>query len=379
MRKHHLLRLLAVLLGFSLVVAACGSDDDEDTSGDTEETTDDGGDSDDAGDDAGDDDSGDSEDTVEATQSGGDTIAEIIDRGVLNCGVNGQLLGFSNVDADGNYTGLDVDYCRALAAALLDDPDAVEYTDLTAETRFTALQSGDIDVLIRNGTWTSSRDGALGLQWAATTFYDGAGMLVNADSGFSEVADMDGTIICVQTGTTTEINLEIYFNNLGISYEPLNVADEAAVTQNFSSGACDGYVTDKSGLASFAATYDGDVTILPDTMSKEPLGPATREGDDDFFDVVQWTVFATFNAEEFGIDSTNVQDFIGSENGAIAKFLNDEESGLAFPTADWAVRIIEAVGNYQEIYDRNIAPLGIPEGVNQLYTQGGILYGPPVN
>lgn len=362
MRKHYLLRLLALLLGLTLVAAACGSDDDDAEStdgGDTAEET-----------------GGDSEDTVEATQESGGTVQQIIDRGVLNCGVNGQLLGFSNVDADGNYTGLDVDYCRAIAAALLDDPDAVEYTDLTAETRFTALQSGDIDVLIRNGTWTSSRDGALGLQWAATTFYDGAGMLVNSDSGFSSVADMDGTIICVQTGTTTEINLEIYFNNLGISYEPLNVADEAAITSNFSSGACDGYVTDKSGLASFAATYDGDVTILPDTMSKEPLGPATREGDDDFFDVVQWVVFATFNAEEFGINSGNVQDFIGSENGAIAKFLNDEASGLAFPTADWVVRVIEAVGNYQEIYDRNIAPLGIPEGVNQLYTQGGILYGP---
>ncbi|MEZ5244284.1 MAG: amino acid ABC transporter substrate-binding protein [Acidimicrobiales bacterium] len=350
------------------MATACGDDSSDDSSS---------GDS--GSDSTGDSGSDSSDDTVDLVQDGGNTVQTIIDRGVLKCGVNGQLLGFSNVEDDGSYTGLDVDYCRAIAAALLDDPDAVEYTDLTAETRFTALQSGDIDVLIRNGTWTSSRDGALGLQWAATTFYDGAGMLVNADSGFESVADMDGTIICVQTGTTTEINLEIYFDNLGISYEPLNVADEAAVTSNFSSGACDGYVTDKSGLASFAATYDGDVTILDDTMSKEPLGPATREGDDDFFDVVQWTVFATFNAEEFGITSENVGDFIGSENGAIAKFLNDEESGLAFPTADWAVRIIEAVGNYQEIYDRNIAPLGIPEGVNQLYTQGGILYGPPVN
>jgi general L-amino acid transport system substrate-binding protein len=372
MRKHWTLRLLAVLFSIALLATACGDDDSSDDAT-PDDTTGTGGDSDD-GDTGGDDD-----DTVDLVQDAGDTVQTIIDRGVLKCGVNGQLLGFSNVDADGNYTGLDVDYCRAVAAALLDDPDAVEYTDLTAETRFTALQSGDIDVLIRNGTWTSSRDGALGLQRSATSFNDGAGMLVNSDSGFGSVADMDGTIICVQTGTTTEINLEIYFDNLGISYEPLNVADEAAVTSNFSSGACDGYVTDKSGLASFKATYDGDVTILDDTMSKEPLGPATREGDDDFFDVVQWTVFATFNAEEFGITSDNVGDFIGSDNGAIAKFLNDEESGLAFPTADWAVRIIEAVGNYQEIYDRNIGPLGIPEGVNQLYTTGGILYGPPVN
>jgi general L-amino acid transport system substrate-binding protein len=363
MRKHWLLRLLAVLFTFTLIASACGDDDTSDA---------------DPVDEPSDDPADDPEDVVDLAQDdGGDTIQAIIDRGHLECGVNGQLLGFSNVEDDGTYTGLDVDYCRAVAAALLDDPDAVEYTDLTAETRFTALQSGDIDVLIRNGTWTSSRDGVLGLQWAATTFYDGAGMLVNSDSGFGSVADMDGTIICVQTGTTTEINLEIYFDNLGISYEPLN--DEAAVTANFSSGACDGYVTDKSGLASFKATYDGDVTILDDTMSKEPLGPATREGDEDFFDVVQWTVFATFNAEEFGITSANVADHVGSDNGAIAKFLDDQESGLAFPTADWAVRIISAVGNYQEIYDRNIGPLGIPEGVNQLYTQGGILYGPPVN
>jgi general L-amino acid transport system substrate-binding protein len=345
--------MIALIFAISLVAAACSDDSDDSAS----------------------------DDTVEFENAGeGSTIQAIIDRGELNCGVNGQLLGFSNVDENGEYTGLDVDYCRGLAAALLDDPDAVEYTDLTAETRFTALQSGDIDVLIRNGTWTSSRDGDLGLQWAATTFYDGQGMLVNADSDFGAVADMDGAIICVQTGTTTEINLDLYFNTLGISYEPLNVADEAAVTENFSNGACDGYTTDKSGLASFKATYDGDVTILEDTMSKEPLGPATREGDDDFFDVVQWTVFATFNAEEFELTSENIGSYDG-DSEAILKFINDEESGLAFPTADWTVRIIEAVGNYQEIYDRNITANlpGLTEGLNQIYTEGGILYGSPVN
>ncbi len=353
--KNRWLRMIAAIFALALVAAACG-DDSSDNADDT------------------------TNDSVEFENAGeGSTIQTIIDRGTLNCGVNGQLLGFSNVDADGNYTGLDVDYCKALAAALLDDPDAVEYTDLTAETRFTALQSGDVDVLMRNGTWTSSRDGDLGLDWAATTFYDGQGMLVNADSGFASVADMDGTIICVQTGTTTEINLDLYFNKLGITYEPLNVADEAAVTENFSNGACDGYTTDKSGLASFKATYEGgEVTILDDTMSKEPLGPAVREGDDDFFDVVNWTVFATFNAEEFGLTSENIGSYDG-EDGAILKFINDEESGLGFPSPGWAVQVIEAVGNYQEIYDRNITPLGIPEGLNQIYTDGGIHYGPPIN
>lgn len=353
----------AMTLAMALGLAACTSDGDSD---DTETTTDGGDDGGDAGQESG-------------GGGNGATVQAILDRGTLNCGVNGQLLGFSNVDADGNYTGLDVDYCKAVAAAILGDADAVEYTDLTAETRFTALQSGDVDVLIRNGTWTASRDGQLGLQWTATTFYDGQGMLVNADSEFNAVEDMDGAIICVQTGTTTEINLDLYFSSLGIGYEPLNVADEAAVTENFSSGACDGYTTDKSGLASFAATFDGDVRILEDQMSKEPLGPATREDDIEFFDMVQWIVFATIQAEEYGLDSTNIGSYDG-DNAAIQQFIaQDFGAELGFPDNEWVVRVIEAVGNYQEIYDRNIAPLGIPEGFNQLYTEGGLHYSPPFN
>ncbi|MET0902975.1 MAG: amino acid ABC transporter substrate-binding protein [Acidimicrobiales bacterium] len=350
----------AVLAITSLLgVAACS--DDDDSGGDTT-TTEAGGEGTDG----------------DGGSSGGDTLQEVLDRGTLNCGVNGQLLGFSNVEADGSYTGIDVDYCKAVAAAVLGDPEAVDYTDLTAETRFTALQSGDIDVLIRNGTWTASRDGALGLQWTATTFYDGQGMLVPADSGFGSVADMDGTIICVQTGTSTEINLETYFADLGITYEPLNVADEAAVLENFTSGACDAYTTDKSGLASFAATYEGGpVTILDDTMSKEPLGPAVREGDEEWFDIVQWVVFATFQAEEFGLTSDNISAYDGTNPNILGFISQDFEPELGFPDAEWVVRVIEAVGNYQEIYDRNITPLGIPEGPNQLWTEGGLMYAPP--
>lgn len=343
----------AIAVALAVTLAACSSDDDKKD----DKQASDGGTA-----------------TADTT---GQTLKDIVERDELKCGVNGQLLGFSNVEADGTYTGIDVDYCRAIAAAVLGDPDKVEYTDLTAETRFTALQSGDIDVLIRNGTWTASRDGALGLQWTATTFYDGQGMLVNSDSGFDQIADMDGTTICVQTGTTTEINLETYFSGLGISYEPLNVVDEAAVLENFSSGACDGYTTDKSGLASFAATYDGEVTILGDTMSKEPLGPAVREGDEEFFDIVQWVVFATFQAEEFGLTSENISSYSGTNPGILSFISQDFEPELGFPDAEWVVRVIEAVGNYQEIYDRNIKPLGIPEGLNQLWTEGGILYSPP--
>ncbi|MGI9018614.1 MAG: amino acid ABC transporter substrate-binding protein [Euzebya sp.] len=367
---------MALLLVLAVLGAACTStsDDTTDNSTDTTEaaTPDDEATA-----------TGDSSDDV-ATNTGaeGSTLQATIDNGAVECGVNGQLNGFS-LNEGGEYSGLDVDYCRAIAAAVLGDPDAVNYTDLNAETRFTALQSGEVDVLSRNGTWTASRDGELGLQWTTTTYYDGQGMLVNADDAAQEVADMDGYLICVQTGTTTELNLETYFDTLGIGYEPVNVADEAAATENFSSGACDGYTTDRSGLASFAATYTGgDVRIVPDVMSKEPLGPAVRQGDDQWFDIVNWVVFATFQAEEFGIDSSNVASFDAGANADIARFLGVEDgqttgAGLGFPSEDWVVNVIEAVGNYQEIFDRNIAPLGLDEGVNQLWTEDGLHYAPP--
>lgn len=363
MRISNTLRLSAAVLAIGLVATACGGD--ETTTDDTET----GSDMDDSGDDSDGDDSG--------SASAGQTLAQVQDRGTLRCGVNGQLAGFS-LNEGGEYSGLDVDYCKAVAAAVLDDAEAIEYVDLTAETRFTALQSGDVDVLIRNGTWTASRDGALGLQWTATTYYDGQGMLVNADAPFEEVADMDGARVCVQTGTTTELNLETYFSNAGISYEPVNVADEAAVTQNFSEGACDAYTTDRSGLASFAATYTGGETkILPDVMSKEPLGPAVREGDEEWFDIVQWIVFATFQAEEYGLDSSNIASYDG-DNGDITRFVEstEEDTQLGLDPG-WTVRVIEAVGNYQEIFDRNIVPIGLDEGVNQLWTEGGLMYAPP--
>ncbi len=326
--------------------------------------------------------SGESEQDVAAATGEGGTLQATIDAGVLECGVNGGLSGFS-LNEGGEYTGLDVDYCKAIAAAVLSDPEAVNYTDLSAETRFTALQSGEVDVLSRNGTWTASRDGELGLQWTATTYYDGQGMLVNADDPAQSVADMDGYLICVQTGTTTELNLETYFDKEGASYEPVNVADEAAATENFSSGSCDGYTTDRSGLASFASTYTGgEVRVLEDVMSKEPLGPAVRQGDDQWYDIVNWVVFATFQAEEFGIDSSNVASFDPGDNADIARLLGQEDgqttgAGLGFPDEEWAVRVIEAVGNYQEIFDRNIQPIGLDEGVNQLWTEGGLHYAPP--
>lgn len=365
MRISNRMRLSAAVLAIGLAASACAGGESADEDDASEE-------------DAGNADSGDSEDGGgEAAAGDGQTLQQVIDRGTLECGVNGQLLGFSLNDG-GEYSGLDVDYCRGVAAAVLGDPDAVNYTDLNSEQRFPALQSGQVDVLIRNGTWTASRDGSLGFTWLATTYYDGQGMLVNADSPFSAVADMDGATICVQTGTTTELNLDTYFNNLGISYEPINVADEAAVTQNFSNGTCQAYTTDRSGLASFAADYDGEVTILEDVMSKEPLGPAVREGDPQWADIVQWVVFATFQAEEYGLTSENISSYDG-DNADIQRFIDstDEEEDLGFPEAGWTVAVIEAIGNYQEIFDRNIAPLGLDEGVNKLWTDGGLIYAPP--
>lgn len=364
MRISKTLRVGAVVLSAALLATACSSEPSTEGPEVTGTSTDD----------------GDTPSDPQAQDGGeGSTLAAVTGAGELRCGVNGQLAGFSLNDG-GTYSGLDVDYCRGLAAAVLGDADAVKYVDLTADTRFTALQSGDVDVLIRNGTWTASRDGELGLQWTATTYYDGQGMLVNADETFTEVADMDGTRICVQTGTTTELNLESYFGALGISYEPVNVVDEAGVTENFQQGACDAYTTDRSGLASFAGTYTGgDVKILPDVMSKEPLGPAVRQGDDQWFDLVQWVVFATFQAEEFGITQADAASYSG-DNEEILRFLGQEEgfvSGLGFPSETWAADVITAIGNYQEIFDRNILPLGLDEGVNQLWTEGGLHYAPP--
>ncbi|MBW3620854.1 MAG: amino acid ABC transporter substrate-binding protein [Actinobacteria bacterium] len=358
------MKLPALLLAFGLVAAGCsdGGDTDEETT----ESPDAGGQTEGEG------------------AAGGDTLAAVQEAGTLKCGVNGVLAGFS-LNEGGEYTGFDVDYCKAVAAAVLDDPEAVEFIELTADTRFTALQSGEVDVLIRNGTWTASRDGALGLQWTLTTFYDGQGMLVMADSEFESLEDMQNTVICVQSGTTTELNLATVFEAKGITYEPLLLEDQEALTQQFEQGACDGYTTDKSGLASFAQTTSlgfDNVRILDETMSKEPLGPAVRQGDDQWFDIVNWVVIATIQAEEFGLTSDNISSYDG-DDPEILRFIgqgtgDDAEFDAGFGLdKDYNVRVIEAVGNYQEIYDRNIAPLGIAEGPNQLWTEGGLHYAPP--
>jgi general L-amino acid transport system substrate-binding protein len=320
-------------------------------------------------------------------------LAEVQSRGTLLCGVNNAVPGFGFVDAAGEHTGFDIDFCRAIAAGVLGDPDAVEFVDLTAEQRFTALQSGEIDVLVRNTTFTASRDGGLAATFLTTTFYDGQGMMVAADSGFASIDEMTDTNICVLSGTTTELNLATRM--AGINHTPLTFDENAQLQAAFIEGQCDGWTSDKSQLAGVRSAWPEDqggpeaLVILEETFSKEPLGPAVLDGDSQWAQVVDWIILATILAEELGIDSTNVDTFADTEDAAIRNFLGLEvetESGTApFDPglglgADFAAQVIRAVGNYAEIYERNVGPdtpLGLERGVNALWTDGGLLYAPP--
>ncbi len=319
-----------------------------------------------------------------AQPTAGGRLQTIISRGNLICGVNNVLPGFGNVDQAGNFSGFDVDFCRAVAAAIFDDPNAVEFRPLTAQERFTALQTGEVDVLIRNTTHTLSRDTSVGLDFAPITFYDGQGMMVRQDSGINSLADMDGARICVQTGTTTELNLADNFRALGLQFEAVVFQEADPTFQAYEAGQCDGFTTDKSGLVSYQtkAANPADHKILADTMSKEPLGPAVLQGDAQWADAVNWIVYATIQAEEYGITSENVDEFLNSDVPDIRRFLGTEGElgqGLGLPN-DFVARIIRHVGNYEEIYNRNLGPetpFNLPRGQNALYTEGGLLYSPP--
>ena len=316
----------------------------------------------------------------------GETLDAINERGVLRCGVNTGLAGFSNPDSEGNWEGLDVDVCRAVAAAIFGDPDAIEYTPLTAQQRFTALQAGEVDVLSRNTTWTLTRDTALGLNFAGVTFYDGQGFMVPQDLGVTSALELDGATVCVQTGTTTELNLADYFRANGMAFEPVVIEQIDEVNAAFFAGRCDVYTTDASGLASIRATVapnPDDYVILPEIISKEPLGPVVRHGDDEFLDIVKWTVFALIEAEELGVTSANVDEMLESENPSIQRLLGStpgmgENLGLS---EDWAYNILTSVGNYGEIFERNVGvetSLGLERGINDLWTRGGLMYAMPV-
>jgi len=320
------------------------------------------------------------------------TLDDVRARGILNCGVSLGLPGFSNPDDAGNWTGFDADYCRAIAAAVLGNANAVNFVPLTAAARFTALKSGEIDVLVRNTTWTATRDGEEGTSFAMTTFYDGQGLMVNTDSGINSIADMNNTTVCVRTGTTTELNLESVFSSRRLNYTALPFDENPELQEAFFEGRCDGWTSDLSQLAAFRGNWPADrggptsVKILSDVISKEPLGPLTRDGDTKWFDVVNWTVIATIQAEEFGIDSGNINDVRAAtdpaENPEVGRFLGlveDFDPGLGL-APEWAYNIVLQVGNYAQIYERNVGPdtpLGLPRGVNSLWSDGGLLYAPP--
>jgi general L-amino acid transport system substrate-binding protein len=333
-----------------------------------------------------------------AAQGGdGSVLQRVQDRGRLVCGVNDAIPGFGVAEA-GSFEGFDIDYCRAVAAAVLGDAEAVDFTPLTAEQRFTALQAGEIDVLIRNTTYTASRDGSEGARFLHTTFYDAQGMMVKAESDFQELADLDGATICVLSGTTTELNLETVFQTEGIDYTPLTFEETDPLQQAFIRDRCQAWTSDLSQLAGIRSTWPENqggpegLRILDELMSKEPLGPAVRDGDDDWADAVNWAVFATIQAEEFGITSENVEQMAQEEENAdILRFLGQpvaaEEGEEPAPfnpelglEPDFAMDVIGQVGNYGEIYDRNVgegSPLGLERGLNALWTDGGLQIAPP--
>lgn len=313
------------------------------------------------------------------------TLDVVKERGYVNVGVSGKVPGFSAPDEKGVWKGLDVDFGRAVAAAIFNDSGKARFTPVTTKERFTALQSGEIDVLSRNTTWTYQRDVKLGLEFVGIIFYDGQGFMVPKKLGVKSALDLDGASVCTQSGTTTEKNLSSYFAAKNMTYKPVvyESADEATVI--YETGRCDVYTTDTSGLAArrTALKNADDHMILPEVISKEPLGPAVRQGDEDWADLVRWTLFALINAEEMGINSKNVDEMLKSDDPAVTNFLgkgDDHGQFLGLP-ADWTYRIIKHVGNYGEIYARNVGPetaLGLERGVNALWTEGGLMYAPPL-
>ncbi len=394
------LRLLALLLAIVLAAAACTSADGDDASEDATDSTDS---ADSAADDSSEDDSEDemseddmaeddmSEDEMSeddsgdtSTSAGGSVLADVQSRGTLRCGTRDALPGFAVLESDGSHQGFDSDFCRVIAAAVLGDAEAVEHVDLETPDRFTALQSGEIDVLVRNTTWTASRDGVEGATFLQPNFYDGQGMMV-ATGSFAGIDDMDGTVVCVAAGTTTEGNVAAEFDRRGLSVEVLSFEDTDLIQEAFIGGRCDGWSSDVSQLTGLRSAFpDGPdaLTIFADVFSKEPLAPAVRDGDSQWAAAVNWAIMATIQAEEFGIDSTNVDSFTSSEDLNIQRFLGLEadgavtDPGLGLPT-DFAYQVVSQVGNYGEIFEEHLTPLGLERGINSLWTDGGLLYAPP--
>ena len=313
------------------------------------------------------------------------TLDDVKARGELICGSNTGLTGFGAPDANGEWQGFDVALCRAIAAAVLGDPTKVRFVPTTGETRFTALASGEVDLLVRNSTWTFSRDTELAFDFVAVNYYDGQGFMVKKDLGVSSAKELEGATVCIQTGTTTELNLADFFKANNMSYTPVNVQDDSQAQQQYLAGACDAYTTDASGLAASRATMAdaADHVILPEIISKEPLGPVVRHGDNNWGDVVRWTFYALLTAEEKGITAANVEEVASSSTDPEVRRLLGVEGDMGAKIGlenEFAKRAIAAVGNYGEIFEANIGeatPIGLARGLNALWTQGGLQYAPP--
>jgi general L-amino acid transport system substrate-binding protein len=323
--------------------------------------------------------------TAAGHQAAAATLDTVKQRGVLNCGASGQLPGFSLPDAQGNWTGLDVDYCRAIAAVLFNDATKVKFVALTARDRFTALQTGDIDVLVRNTTWTSSRDTQLGLNAAAINYYDGQGFMVRKSLKINSALELNDAAICVQQGTTTELNLADYFRANRMRLKTVTFATMDETLKAYETGRCDAFTSDASQLYStrLKLAKPDEHVVLPEIISKEPLASFVRHGDDQWFDIVKWVHFAMLNAEELNITRANVDEQLKSDNPEIRRLLGvegnfGEQLGL---TKDWVYRIVKLVGNYGEVFERNVgqgSPLKIARGLNALWNKGGVQYAPPI-
>lgn len=313
------------------------------------------------------------------------TLAQVKQRGILNCGSNPGLAGFGVPDAQGNWTGLDVDYCRAVAAAIFNDASKVKFIPLSAKDRFTALQSGEVDLLVRNSTWTMTRDASLGIVFTGVNYYDGQGFMVRKKLGVNSALQLNGASVCTQQGTTTELNLADYFRANNMKYEVVAFATADETIKAYDAGRCDAFTTDASGLYAerLKLTAPDDHVVLPEIISKEPLGPSVRNNDPQWFALVKWVGYAMLNAEELGVTKANVDQQVKSENPEIKRLLGTEgkfgeQIGL---TADWAVRIVKLVGNYGESFEKNVGSgslLKIARGQNALWTKGGLQYAPPV-
>ncbi len=322
---------------------------------------------------------------ISASLAAASTLEEVQKRGELQCGVSTGLPGFSATDEKGNWKGLDVDGCKAIAAAVLGDAGKIKYIPLNAKERFTALQSGEIDVLVRGTTWTLTRDTSLGLNFAGVNYYDGQGFMVSKKLGVKSAKELDGAAICIQAGTTTELNLADYFTQNKMKYQPVVFDSHDQTIKGFEAGRCDVLTSDQSqlyGLRTHLQNPD-DAVLLPEIISKEPLGPVVRQGDDGWFNIVRWSFFAMVNAEDMGVTSKNIDAMKKSDNPGIRRLLGLEGiKGKSLGLSDdWAYQIIKQVGNYGEVFERNVgmdSPLKIKRGLNALWSKGGIQYAPPI-